>query len=95
MIEDSFFREQLGRTGLRNNCTKYAFRDLFAEGVARLSTGVELGRYVQAARGNWDNYNPDDAADPDNEYEDDEDDENENMGGGPPEDLDELYGVYD
>ena len=95
MIEDSFFREQLGRTGLRNNRTEYAFRDLFAEGVARLSTGVELGKYVQAARGNWDNYNPDDAADPDNEYKDDEDDENENMGGGSPDDPDELYGVYD
>lgn len=90
MINDSLFREQLGRTGLRNNRIEYAFRNLFAERVARLSTGVELGRYVQAARGNWDNYNPDDAADPDNEYEDDEDDENENMGGESPDDLDEL-----
>ena len=53
---------------------------------------MEIGRYVQAARGNWDNYNPDDAVDPDNK---DKDDENGNMGRGPPEDPDELYGVYD
>ena len=95
MIEDSFFREQLGWTGLCNNYTKYPFRDLFLEGVARLSTGVELDRYVQAACENWDNYNPDNAANLDNKYKDDEDDENENMGGEPPENPDELYGVYD
>ena len=82
IIEDSFSREQLGRTDLYNNCTEYAFRDLFAEEVARLSTGVKLGRYIQAACGKWDNYNPDDAADSNNKYEDDKDDENENMGGG-------------
>ncbi len=90
MIDDSFFQEQLGWMGLRNNRTEYAFRDLFAKGVARIFTGMEIGRYVQASRGNWNNYNPDDAGDPDNE---DEDDENGNIRRRPPEDPDEFYGV--
>ncbi len=53
---------------------------------------MEIGRYVQASRGNWENYNPDNAVDPDNE---DEDDEIGNMRKGPRKDPDELYGVYD
>ncbi len=45
MIENSLFQKQLGRTGLRNNRTEYAYRDLFAEGVACISTDVLVDTY--------------------------------------------------
>ncbi len=90
MTEDFLFREQLGRTRIRNNGPELAFPDLFAEGTARLSTGVELARYVSTARRNWDNYEPDNNIAAGVEKNDDED-----IGRGPPEDLYELYDVYD
>lgn len=46
MTKDSLFQKQLGRTGLRSNREESTFPDVFAEGTARLSTGIELGRYV-------------------------------------------------
>ncbi len=89
MTEDSFFREQLGRTGLRSNLQQLAFPDLFADGIACLATGLELGRYVYAARGNWDNYEPDD------EFAADDEKNDEGEMEGLPDDPYALYGVYD
>lgn len=63
---------------------------MFAEGTARLSIGVELARYVSSARGNWDNYEPEDNVGAGNKKNHDE-----NMGEVPPDDPYELYGVYD
>lgn len=77
---------------MRNNRIEYTFRDLFAKEVARIFIGMEISRYVQTSCGNWDNYNPDDAVDPDNENKDDK---NGNIGKGPPDDLDELYDIDD
>lgn len=46
MIEDSFFQEELGRTGLHNNYTEYIFRNLLAKLVTRISTSLKINRYV-------------------------------------------------
>lgn len=67
---------------------------MFAKQVIYLSTSIKLGRYIQAACKNWDNYNLDNAANPDNKYKDDKDDENKYMGGRPPENPNKLYEVY-
>ncbi|WP_375449060.1 hypothetical protein [uncultured Nostoc sp.] len=56
MTEDSLFCERLDWTRLRSNLQQSAFSDLFADDIARLATGLELGRYICAARRNWDNY---------------------------------------
>ena len=37
-----------------------AFPNLFANGTIRLAIGLELGKYIYAACGNWDNYKPED-----------------------------------
>lgn len=91
MIKDSFFQKQLGWIELRNNYTEYAFKDLFAKRIARIFTDMEICRYIQTARRNQNNYNPDDLVNLDNENKDDK---NKNMGKKPPEDLNELYGIY-
>ena len=91
-IEDFLFQKQLDQIRLRNNYTKYIFRDLFAERVAHISNGVEIGRYIPTACGNWDNYNPNDRVDSNNKNEDDE---NGSIGRGSSEDPDELYDIYD
>lgn len=75
-----------------NNYTKYAFRNLFAKEVAYISTDVKIGRYVQTACENWDNYNLDTAIDLDNKNKDDV---NGNIERGSLENLKEFYGVYD
>lgn len=74
---------------MRINRPKSAFPDLFVEGTAHLSTGVELARYIPSARGNWDNYKPDDNIAAKVEENDDKD-----IGKSPPDNPYELYGVY-
>lgn len=89
MTEDFLFHEQLGWTGMRINRPKSAFPDLFIEGTARLSTGIELARYIPSARGNWDNYKPDDNIVAELEENDDKD-----IGKSPSDNPYELYGIY-
>lgn len=72
-----------------NNEIESAFPDLFAEDTARLSTDVELARYVSSTRRNWDNYKSDN-----NITAGVEENDNEDMSGGPPDNPYELYGVY-
>ncbi len=72
MIEDSFFREQLGRTGLQSYLQQLAFPDLFADSTVCLATGLELGRYVYAAYKNCDNYEPHNEVVANNEENDEE-----------------------
>lgn len=90
MTEDSLFREQLGRTGLQSNLQQSAFPDLFADSTVRFATGLELSRYVYAARGNWNNYKPDDEVAASDKENDEETEDIE----GPPDDPYALYGVY-
>lgn len=87
MIEDSIFKEKLGRTGIRNNSAMSAFPDMWYIGAGRLSSGKVLSRYVKSARGNWDNYNQDDESSSDAAGDDDPESEAE--------DPDELYGIND
>lgn len=91
MIEDFFFREQLSQTKLRNNHTKYAFKDLFTKELAYISTSVEICRCVKIACESWDNYNPDNAVNLNNKNKDDK---NKNMRKMPLEDPDKPYGIY-
>ena len=90
ITEDFLFYEQLGQTWLQNNLQLSAFPDLFADGTARLATGLELDRYVYAAYGNWDKYKLEDKLVADNE----EDGEQEDIER-PPNNQFALYGVYD
>lgn len=74
---------------MQNNGPESAFPDLFAEITARLSTGVELARYVSFACRNWDNYEPNNNIAAGVKENNDED-----MGRGHPDNPYELYGVY-
>lgn len=97
MTGDSIFNEKLGRTGIRNNTTMSAFPDLFYTGAANLSNGIALSKYVNSARGNWDNYNQDNDFMSDTANDDGPESEPEapNRPGVNPDDPDELYGIYD
>ena len=86
IIENSLFCEQLGRIGLWSNLQWLAFPDLFADGIARFATGLELARYVCSARGNWDNYKSEDEFATSNK----EDKEADNI----EEPLDDQYALY-
>lgn len=90
ITEDSLFRKQLDWTEMQNNGPESAFYDLFVEDTARLSTGVELARYVSSACGNWDNYKPDE-----NIAAGVKENDNEDIGRGLPDNPYKLYGVYD
>ncbi len=89
MTEDSLFREQLDQIGMRNKGPKLAFSDLFTKGTTRLSTDIELARYISSARRNWDNYEPDDNIAAGVKENDDRD-----IGRSPLNNPYELYSIY-
>lgn len=90
MTENSLLHEQLGWTRMHNNEPKFAFLDLFAEGTARLSTDIELARYISFTRGNWDNYEPNNNIAAGVKKNNDE-----NMSGSSPDNFYEFYSMYD
>lgn len=79
---------------LYNNCIVYAFKNLFARKITSLSTGINLGKYVQTTQKNWDNYNLNNVTDFDNKYKDDENNKNKNIDKRSPNNLNKLYGIY-
>ncbi len=97
MIDDSIFEEKLGRTDIPNNTPMSAFPDLFYVGNAHLSNGIALSRYVDSARGNWDNFNLDDGYMSDTANNDGPESEPEDPNGPEdnPDNPDELDGIYD
>lgn len=87
IIENSFFYKQLDWTGVQNNFQQLVFFNLFADNITHPATGLELGRYVYAVWGNWDNNKPDDEVAASNK---ENDEEIKNM----KEPLDNLYIFY-
>ena len=98
MAGDSIFEEKLGQCGTQNSNVFAAFVDPFSEGTACFSSGITLSRYVASVRGNWNNYDigPVTATSDDKSNDKGNDNVTGNADpGGPPDDPNELYGVYD
>ncbi len=97
MIDDSIFKERLGRIGMPNNTPISAFPDLFYIWSAYLSNSITLSKYVDFTRGNWDNFNLDNGYMSDIANNDGPKSELEDFigAGDNPNDPDKLYGIYD
>ncbi len=80
-----------------NNTHMSGFSDLFYIGSAHLSNGIALSRYVDSARGNWDNFNLDDGYISDTTNNDglESEPEDPNGPGDNPDDPGKLDGIYD
>lgn len=57
IADDFIFEEKFSHTGMQNNTIMSAFLNFFYTKTAHLSIGISLSRYINFARGNWNNYN--------------------------------------